>query len=147
MFFWNSLAFLRLTQTCPWLSRSLWWRCGVAVACCRIGGTEYSNACMRPFEGGLHYLHYSLASNTGREHSPALQQKIGLKIYWTRPRPSEQDPVSPSVSLFHQEASISLLSLSIRGQTDRKPQPQKTKQSDHMDHSLVWHNETMSHAM
>ena len=31
----------------------------------------------------LHYLHQSLASqqNTGREHSPANQQKIGLKIY------------------------------------------------------------------
>ena len=31
-------------------------------------------------------------------------QKIGLKIYWACPRPSEQDPVSPSVSLsgsFH----------------------------------------------
>ena len=29
----------------------------------------------------------------------------------------EQDPVSPSVSLSHQESSISLLSFSIRGQT------------------------------
>ena len=40
----------------------------------------------RTFEGGhhhLHYLHHSLASGqrTGREHSPAHQQKIGLKIY------------------------------------------------------------------
>ena len=40
----------------------------------------------RPFEGGhhyLHYLHHSLASGQiiGREHSPALQQKVGLKIY------------------------------------------------------------------
>ena len=34
------------------------------------------------------------------------------------PRSSEQDPLSPSVSLSHQEASISLLSFSIRGQTD-----------------------------
>ena len=34
------------------------------------------------------------------------------------PRPLEQDPVSPTVSLAHQEASISLLSLSIRGQTE-----------------------------
>ena len=32
--------------------------------------------------------------------------------------PSEQDPVSPTVSLSHQEASISLLSFSIREQTD-----------------------------
>ena len=44
-----------------------------------------------------------------------FQQKIGLKIFWAWPRPSEQDPVSPTVSLSHQEASISLLSFSIRG--------------------------------
>ena len=53
------------------------------------------------------------------------------------PRPSEQDPVSPSVSLSHQEGFRSLLSFSIRGQTDWKPQSQKTNQSNHMDHSLV----------
>ena len=72
-----------------------------------------------------------------REHSPINQQKIGLKIYWTWPGPSEQDPDSPIVSLSHQEASISLLSLPIRGQTDWKPPSQKTNQSDHMDHSLL----------
>ena len=49
-------------------------------------GTECSNAYLAPFEGGrhyLHYLHHSLVSGqtTGREHSPAHQQKIGLKIY------------------------------------------------------------------
>ena len=81
---------------------------------------EWSRMCMGPFEGGhhyLHYLHHSLASSeiTGREYSPAHQQKIGLKIYWAWPRPSEQDPVSLSVSLSHQEASINLLSLFIRG--------------------------------
>ena len=73
----------------------------------------------------------------GREHSPTLQQKIGLKIYWAWLCPSEQDPVSPSVSLSHQEASISLLPFSIRGQTEWKPQLQKTNKSDHRDHSLV----------
>ena len=50
--------------------------------------------------------------------------------------PSEQDPISPSVSFSHQEASISLLSLSIRGQTEGKSQSQKTNQTDHMDHNL-----------
>ena len=87
----------------------------------------------------LHYLHHSLAPGqlTGREQSPALEQKIGLKIYWAWPCPSEQDPVSFSVSLSHQEASMSLLSFSIRGQIDWKPQSQKTNHSDHMDHSLV----------
>ena len=62
------------------------------------------------------------------------QQKIGLKIYWVWPHPSEQDTVSPSVNLFHQEDSISV---SIREQTEWKPPSQKTNQTDHMDHSLV----------
>ena len=58
----------------------------VGVVCSRVRGTECSSACMGHFEGGCHYLHYlyySLASGqiTGREHSPTLQQKIGLKIY------------------------------------------------------------------
>ena len=84
------------------------------------------------------FLHHSVLSGqtTGREHCPTHQQKIGLKIYWAWPCPSEQDPVSPS-SLSHQEASISLLALSIRGQTEWKPQSQKTNQSNHMDRSLV----------
>ena len=47
------------------------------------------------------------------EQSPTHQKKIGLKIYWEWPHPSEQGSISPSVSLSHQEASISLLSLSI----------------------------------
>ena len=77
----------RLTQTCLWVSRSLWWRRGSVVAWCRVGGTECGSVCMGPFEGGrhyLHYLHHSLASGqtTLREHSPAHPQKIGLKIYW-----------------------------------------------------------------
>ena len=54
--------------------------------------------------------------------------------YWVWPCTSEQDPVSPSVSLSHQEASVSPLSLSIR---EWKPQSQKTNQTDRMDHSLV----------
>ena len=86
-------------------------------------GAECNSACMGPFAGGrhyLHYLHHSLVSGQTRrrEHSPTHQQKIRLKIYWAWPCPSEQDPVSPSVSLSHQEASISLLSFTIRGQTD-----------------------------
>ena len=87
------------------------------------GGTECSSVCTGPLKRGhlyLHYLHHSLASGqiTGMEHSPSHQQKIGLNIYCAWPCPSEQDPVSPSVSLSHQEASISLLSFSIKGQKD-----------------------------
>ena len=86
----------------------------------------------------LHYLHRSLASHQikRREHSPAPQQKIGLKIYLAWPLHQNKTQFPP-VSLSHQEASISLLSLSIRGQADWKPQSQKTNQSDHMDHRLV----------
>ena len=114
----------RLTETWLWVSRSLRQKCGPAVACCRVGGTECSSVCMGPFEGDhlyLHYLHHSLASGqlTGREHSPTHQQKIGLKIYWTWPRLSEQDQF-PTQSL-PSGASINLLSFSIGGQTDWKP--------------------------
>ena len=74
---------------------------------------------------------------TWEETQPHHQQKIGLKVYWAWPWPSEQEPVSPSVSLSHQEASTSLLPFSIRGQTEWKPQSRKTNQTDPMDHSLV----------
>ena len=58
----------------------------LTVACCSVGDTECSSACLGPFEGGkhyLHYLHHGLASGqiTGKEHNPTHQQKIGLKIY------------------------------------------------------------------
>ena len=132
----------RLTQSWTWVPRRLWLKLGLAVTCCRVGGTECSSACIRPFEGGQHYLpylHRSLATGqtTGREHSLIHQQKICLKIYWAWPLPSDQDSVSPWVSLSHQESSISLLTLSIRGQTEWKSQSQNINHSDHMDHNLV----------
>ena len=45
-------------------------------------GSGAVNTTVPPFEGG-HYPHHSLAlgKTTGKEHSPAQQQKIGLKIY------------------------------------------------------------------
>ena len=61
---------------------------------------------------------FCLRLAAGREHSPTHQQKIGLKIYWAWPCPSEQEPDSPIASLHPQEASRSLLSLSIRGRQD-----------------------------
>ena len=79
----------KLTQTCLWVSRSLWRRCGSAMACCRVRSIECSSACIGPFEGGQlyrHYLYHSLASGqiTGREHSLPIPHKIGLKIYWAQ---------------------------------------------------------------
>ena len=57
---------------------------------------------------------------------------------WTELNWASQNKTQFSpVSLLHQEASISLLSFSIRVQTDLKPQSQKPNQSDHRDHSLV----------
>ena len=74
-------------------------------------------------------------------------EKVGLKIYWAWPHPSEQDPYLPVASPSHPEVSTSLLSLSIRGQTEWKPQSHKTNQTDYMDHSLVELSETVSHVM
>ena len=104
------------------MSRSLQRRHGSTGACGGVRDTEYNSVCTSPFEGGHHNHHYpypSVASGqtTGREQ-PIHQQKIGLKIYRAWPCPPKQDPASPTVSLSHQEASISLLFLSIRGQTD-----------------------------
>ena len=52
----------------------------------------------------------------GRECNPTNQQIIGLKLYWARPCPPEQDPVFLITSPSHQEAYTSLLASSIRGQ-------------------------------
>ena len=106
----------RLAHECPGIlgrGKGQWWPAAGL-------GTLSAAVCTGPFEGGCHYLHYlhhSLASGptTGRERNPAHQQEIGLKIYWAWLCPTEQDPVSPSVSLSHQQASISFLSLAIRG--------------------------------
>ena len=50
--------------------------------------------------------------------------------------PTESDPAFPTASPSHQKACTNLLSSSIRRQTERKPQSQKTNQNEHMDHSL-----------
>ena len=94
----------------------------------------------------LPYHSLTLGQTTGREHSPTHQQKIGLKICCTWPCLPEQDPVLPTASLSHQEASTNFLYSSIRGETEWKTQPQDTNQIDHVDHSLVQLNETVSHA-
>ena len=124
----------RLTQTCPSVSRSPWRRHGSMVACCRVVGTEHGSACTGPFERGPLSSspppQFGLRSNNRKGTQPHASTE---KIYWA----SEQNPISPSVSLSHQQASISLLSLSIREKKEWKPQSQKTNQTDHMDHSLV----------
>ena len=56
-----------------------------------------NSAGISPFEGGVHYPYHSLASGltTGRERSPAHQQKIGLKIYHQNKTQIPPEPVLP----------------------------------------------------
>ena len=67
-------------------------------------------------------------------------------------------PCFPTASPSHQEACTSLLSSSIRGQTEEartiiqrppewKSQSQRANQNDHVYHSLVWLSEPMNHAV
>ena len=68
----------------------------------------------------------------GREPNPYHQQRIGLKLYWARSCPPEQEPVFPTASPSHQEAC--LLASFIREQTEeaRRPTvPQQLKQKPH----------------
>ena len=89
----------RLNQTFLCVLVSLWWRCGLRVACCRVAALL--TACWHKYFLGrsplCHYSYHSLASGQtrGREHSSTHQQKTGWKIYWVWPCPPEQDPVFP----------------------------------------------------
>ena len=66
------------------------------VSCYGVRGTEY-NTVLKEFAIHHHYPYHSLSlgQTKGGDHSPAHQQKIGLKIYWAWPCTSEQDPNSP----------------------------------------------------
>ena len=136
----------RLSQTSLWVFRSLWWTCGLTVACCRLRGIDSSNpgrpGVLPKSFGRRTFYHLPLplpppGQSTGREESPTHKQKIGLKIYWTWPCPPKQNPVLPTASPSHQETCTGLLSASIRRQTEWKPQSQKTNQNDHMNHNFV----------
>ena len=74
------------------------------------------SACMGPFERGLgyiHYLHHSLAREGTQPH-PSTENWI--KDLLIMALPIRIRPSFPSVSLSHQEASISFLSFSIRSE-------------------------------
>ena len=61
---------------------------------------------------------FGLRSNNREGTQPHPSTENWIKRFTEHGPPSEQDPVSPTVSLSQQEASISLLSFSIRGETD-----------------------------
>ena len=68
---------------------------------------DCSSTRMESFEGGhqyLYYLHHSLAQVNGREGTQLHSSTENWIKYL--PCSSEQDPVSPSVSLSRQEAFI-----------------------------------------
>ena len=95
----------RLTQTCPWVFRSLRRRRELMVACCRVGGTEYSSACMRPFEGGLHYLHSvqfspSVVSDFATPWITACQASLSIAISQSSLRLTSIESVMPSSRLI-----------------------------------------------
>ena len=70
----------------------------------------------------------------GKQPHPSTEHWIKDLLSKAPPiRTRSSFPLSQSLPL----GSLSLLSFSIRGQTDWKPQSQKTNQSDHMDHSVV----------
>ena len=72
----------KLIQTCLWVSRSLQWRCGLVMACCRVGGTECRSIRKVSFEGGhhfLHYLHHCLWSEVAQS-CPTLCNPMGTRL-------------------------------------------------------------------
>ena len=67
---------------------------------------------------------WSQVTQQGKNTAQPINRKLDLRF--TEHGPAHQNKtLSPTVSLSHQEASISLLSSSIRGQTEWKPQSQK----------------------
>ena len=118
---------------------SIWDECNCTVVCAFLGIAflwDWNEHWPFPVLWPLLSFPNLLAYWVQHFYSSSHQQKIGLKLYWAWNCPSEQDSFSPSVSLSYQEASLSVLSFCIRGQTDWNPQPQETNQSDHMNHSL-----------
>ena len=112
----------RLTQACLWVSRHLQWRRGSAVACCRAGALSAAvQAWDLLKEVAIIFITSTIVwpqVNNRKETQLHPSTKKWIKDLLSMAPPSEQDLLSPFVSLSHQEASISLLSFTIRGQTD-----------------------------
>ena len=90
-----------------------------------------SGALKAPVHAWDLYSHHSSSwgqpTRNGTQSCPSAENSI--KDYWAWSHPSEGNSVSPSVSLSHQEPSISLLSFSIRGQINQSIKTIKTNQA------------------
>ena len=113
----------RLNQTCLWVFGSLWQRCGSTLACPR---PETLSAIVLGYAACWHKSWRRLPLPLpGFGFRPSHQQKIGLKIYWTWPCPSEQDTVFTTVSISHQEASTSFYPHPLEGRQNANHNPRK----------------------
>ena len=93
-----------------------------------------------PFGGRHHYHHHAYLLPNNREGAQPcpLIENWNKDLLSTGP-PIKTRPRFPTASPSHQEASTNLLSFSIRGQTEWKPQSEKANQTDHMDESCLTH--------
>ena len=80
--------------------------------------------------------HFGLRPNNREGTEPPPSTENWIQYYWAWLCQSEQDPGSPTVTVSHQEASITLWSWFIRGQTEWKPQSHKINQTDPMATAL-----------
>ena len=141
---------------CPALQQAtedsrLCWRCGLVVACCRVRALTVAGPAWHLLKevattSVTPTIAWPQAKLQGGNTAHQLTENW-MKDLLSMARPTRTGPSFSLSHLSHQEASISLLSFSIRGQTEGKPQSQKTNQSDHMDHSFVLLNKSMNHAV
>ena len=93
------------------------------------------------FEGGRHYLHYlqySLVRSDNREGTqPRPSTENCIKVLLSMVPPIRIRPSFPYNQSLLSGSFHSLVSLSLIGHTEWKPQSQRTIQIDHVDHSLV----------
>ena len=93
-------------------------------------------------------LHHFRPENHQRGVQLCPSAGTGLKLYWAKPCPPEQNPVFPTTNPFHQEAYTSLLGSSIRGQTERSKKnhsPIATKTKTTLQKVEESESESLSH--
>ena len=112
----------RLARECP----GDWRRRELVVAYCRVGGTECGSTCMRPFEGGrhyLHYLHHSLASSQnnkeGTEPHPSTESESEVaQLCLTLCNPMDYNLRGASVHRILQARVLEWVALSFSTSTE-----------------------------